>query len=33
MKANGVQLASFGTDEIALRGRWFIRFSLLVSVR
>jgi hypothetical protein len=32
-KANGVQLASFGTDEIALRGRRSIRFSLLVPTR
>jgi hypothetical protein len=29
----GVQLASFGTDEIALRGRRSIRFSLLVPTR
>jgi hypothetical protein len=29
-KVNGVQFASFGTDEIALRGRRSIRFSLLV---
>jgi hypothetical protein len=31
MKENGVQLASFGTDEIASRGRRFIRFSLLAT--
>jgi hypothetical protein len=32
-KANGVQFASFGTDEIALRVRRSIRFSLLVQTR
>ena len=32
-KGTGVQFASFGTDEIALRGRWSIRFSLLVPTR
>src|SRR5262245_55165488 len=32
-KANGVRFASFGTDEIALRGSRSIRFSLLVPTR
>jgi hypothetical protein len=32
-KANGVRFASFGTDEIALRGSRSIRFSLLVAMR
>jgi hypothetical protein len=33
MKANGVRFASFGTDEIVLRGKRSIRFSLPVPTR